>query len=80
MSIQDLTEFFKWWTIISGCVYVFSVVMILLFREMAFRMHAKMFGITREAFNIAVYSYVALFKLVFIVFNLIPYLALELIG
>jgi hypothetical protein len=35
---------------------------------------------SREAFDVAIYGFLGLFKIVFIFFNLVPYLALLIVG
>ena len=45
-------------------------------------MAAKMewFSISREAFNLEIYAFNALFKIVVLVFNLVPYIACVIMG
>ncbi len=43
-------------------------------------MHNTWFSIPRETFDTAVYSLVGLFKILVVVFNVVPYLALSIIA
>ncbi len=54
--------------------------MILLAREWVYRMHTRWFPISRDAFYVAMYSFIGAMKLLVLVFNLVPYLALRIIG
>jgi hypothetical protein len=54
--------------------------MIIPAQDLVYRIHSKWFAISRETFNAITYSYLALFKIAFLVFNLIPWIALMIIG
>ena len=43
-------------------------------------MQSRWFPISREAYDVAIYAFLGVFKIVFIVFNLVPYLALSIVG
>ena len=43
-------------------------------------MHSKWFPLSRDAFNIALYSFLGLFKIFVLGFNLVPYVALVIMG
>ncbi len=80
MDIQTLTTFFMWCTIINlGLLIVSSLVCIFL-SDFSYRMNNRFFSISRETFNIAFFSFIGLFKIFVIVFYLVPYIALLIIG
>lgn len=80
MDVQTLTKFFMWCTIINGAMLIFSAVMIMSALDFVYSMQSKWFQIPRETFNMAIYSFLGFFKIVFIVFNLVPYIALLIVG
>jgi len=80
MNIQTLTSFFLWCTIINGAMYTFLVVMVLSIPDFVFGIHSRWFSLSRGSFNVAIYAFMGLYKLFFIVFNLVPYLALLILG
>ena len=80
MDIQTLTRFFMWCTIINGALLVLGTTMCILAPEFVYRMKGKWFPIPRETFNVVFYSFLGSFKIVFLVFNLVPYVALLIIG
>ncbi|TNG02531.1 MAG: hypothetical protein EP297_00995 [Gammaproteobacteria bacterium] len=80
MDIQMLTSFFMWCTIINGSMFVVSSILLILAPDFVYRMQSKWFPISREAFNVAIYSFLGLFKIVFLVFNVTPYMALVIVG
>ena len=80
MDIQTLTTFFMWCTIINGGVFLWTAVFSVLAPDFSYRMQSKWFPIPRETFNVLSYSYIGLFKIVFLVFNVVPYVTLLIIG
>ena len=80
MDVQTLTAFFLWCTIINGTLLVFWTVMFLLTPDLVYRTQSKWFPISRETFNVAMYAFLGLFKIVFLVFNVVPYVALLIVA
>jgi hypothetical protein len=39
-----------------------------------------MFSLSREAFDVVIYSYLGLYKVLVLVFNVVPFLALLIVG
>ena len=48
--------------------------------DLVYRIQSRWFPISRESFNLVIYSFIGLFKIFFLMFNLVPYIALVLIG
>jgi len=80
MDIQTLTTFFMWCTIINGALLIYWSIMSIVAPNMIYRMQSKWFPIPRETFNVVIYSFLGLFKIFFLVFNVVPYVALLIIG
>ena len=80
MDICTLTTFFMWCTILNMALLSVLSVMCICVGDWAYRMHSKWFSISREAFNVAIYSFLGLYKLLIFVFSLIPYVALLIVG
>ena len=80
MDIQTLTRFFMWCTIMNGALLIFWTTMCLLAPDLVYRLQSKWFPIPREIFNVVMYSFLGLFKIFFLVFNLVPYATLLIIG
>ena len=78
MDIQTLTTFFMWCTIIDGGILILWTLMFALMPDRIYRIQSRFFPIHRETFNAVMYGFLGLFKLLFLVFNLVPYLALLL--
>ena len=80
MDIQTLTAFFMWCTIINGVLLVFWTIMFMFAPDLVYRTQNKWFPISRETFDITLYSFLGLFKILFLFFNLVPYIVLSIIG
>ena len=55
-------------------------IMSILAPDLVYRTQSKWFPISRETFNVVMYSFLGLFKIVFLVFNVVPYVALLIVG
>jgi len=80
MDIETLTSFFMWCTIINLCVYLVWIAFLILLPGFVYNIQSKFFPISRETFNTVVYSFLGAFKLLFLLFNVTPYVALRIIG
>ena len=80
MDINALQRFFMWCTIINAAWFVFAAMICVFAADWLFRMQNKWFPVSRDAYNVVIYSFFALFKIVFVVFNVVPYVALLIVG
>jgi hypothetical protein len=80
MDIQTLTLFFMWCTIINSGFLIFLALIFMLAPNLVYRLQSKFIPITRETFNIVFYSFMGFFKVVVLVFNVVPWIVLEIIG
>ncbi len=80
MDIQTLTTFFMWCTIINGALFVLWTTMCIFAPDLVYRTQNRFFPMPRETFNVVIYSFVGLFKIIFLVFIVVPYVALLIIG
>jgi len=80
MDLHTITSFFMWCTIINGGLFFFATMFLLFAPDLTYRLQNSFFPIQRETYNVVIYSFLGLFKIVFLTFNLTPYLALLFIG
>jgi len=80
MDLPTLTTFFMWSSIINGAMLFVSVLMMMVAPDFVYRLQTKWFPMPRETFPIAMYAFVGLFKIFFLVFNLVPYIVLSIMG
>lgn len=77
-SMQTLTTFFGWCSVISVGVLLLTSGSLMLMRGTISKLHSKLFGMSEEDLARAYFQYLAQFKIVVIVFNLVPYIALRI--
>ena len=80
MDIQTLKTFFMWCTIIDGALLVLWSTICMLAPDLVYRTQTKFFPLPRETFDVLIYSFLGLFKIVFLVFNVVPYVALLIVA
>ena len=78
MTIQTWTTFFGWLTVVNLGIYLIIVTAIFAMRNIAYKMNAKIFGVSEEVVAKEMLRYVANYKLLLTVFCFAPWLALTL--
>jgi len=80
MDITTIKTFFMWCMILNLGVLIFSSIMCMFCADFSFRMNNRFFGISREAFNTLIPCFIGFYKVIVIVFSVVPYIALEIVG
>ena len=80
MDSQTLTTFFMWCTIMNGGLLVLWTVLCLSAPDLVYRTQSRWFPIPRESFDVAIYAFLGLFKVFFLIFNLVPFLAMMIVA
>lgn len=80
MDLQTLTSFFMWCTLLNGGLLLLSTVACIALPDFMHRMHRRLFPISRESFTIILYCFLGLMKMLFLIFNVVPFIALLIIG
>ena len=80
MDIATVRAFFMWCTILNGGLLILSFLFCTFAGDWVYRMHSKWYPISRDAFNVVIYSFIGLFKIFVLMFNLVPYVALVIAG
>jgi hypothetical protein len=80
METQALTAFFMWCTIINGGLLIFSTLVMMIMPDFVYKVQSRWFPVSRQTFDVVIYCFLGLFKVLFIVFNIAPYVALLIIG
>jgi len=80
LTIETITTFLGWCAILNIGVFILSCIMLTTSRNFISGIHQKMFGLD-QAFLVQTYiHYLAHYKIVIIVFNIVPYIVLKLMG
>ena len=80
MDFQMLTEFFMWCTILNCGLMILSFILVISMMDFIYKKHTHWFPMSRETFNVVMYSYLGIYKIGIILFNLVPWLALLILG
>ncbi len=80
MEMETLRAFLGWCTILNGALLIIVFLIMAAAGDGIYRIHGRWFNITREAFTLTVYCFIGAMKLVVLMFNLVPYLALVILN
>ena len=80
MDITTLKAFFLWCTIVNAALLLLSSLACIFFADFSYRMNNKFFSISRQEFNVILVSFIALYKIFVLAFNLVPYIALLIVA
>ena len=79
MDVSTLTAFFGWCSLINGALLLWSSFWILVAPDLTYRIQSWFFKLSRETFDSSIYGLLGVFKILFLVFNLVPWIALTII-
>ena len=79
MNLDQLTELFKWMSIINICILILTSVLIMLLKNIMYKLHGKLFEIKEDNVALVSYQYLGMYKILILVFNITPYISLLLI-
>ena len=80
ITLHELTVFLGWSSLINIVLLLFSTLMVAICRDWAVNMHSKMFGLDPAELPKMYFEYLGQYKVLILVFNLVPYITLRVIG
>jgi hypothetical protein len=80
MTAETLRHFLGWSGVINFGILAVWGLFFTLAHQWMFKMHRRLFKLTVERFDTIHYGGMAFFKILIIVFNIVPYLALRIVG
>jgi hypothetical protein len=80
MDIETIRAFFMWCTIINGSLFILAFLITAFAGDWVYRLNSAWYRIPRDTFNMVIYCFIGLFKLFVVTFNVVPFLALLIIG
>lgn len=80
MSIRTLRRFFMWCTIINVGILIVWTMIFVGAQDFVYSAQSTVFPMSREAYSVAVFSGLAQFRSLFVIFNLVPFAALAIVG
>ena len=79
MDLDRLQEFLLWSLLINAGIYIISLMGVLSMHRFMCKIHVKLFRVSQETVSKVIYLYLAIYKLLLIIFNLVPWIAIQLI-
>ena len=78
MSLDVLTAFFGWLSVVHIVLFSFSAVLFMTSRNFVARLHGRLFGLKPETIVEALYGWLALYKIMIFTTAIGPWLVLKL--
>ena len=79
MSLEMVSAALLWCTAINYGLLLWWFLAFLLARDSIYRLHGKWFRMSPEQFDMIHYAGMALYKIVILLLNLVPYIALRMV-
>ena len=80
MTVEMMRAVLGWCSVINIGLLMFSSIFVIALRTTASRIHGKMFNLDEKYLSQAYFQYLAQYKIAIIVFNVVPYFALKIMG
>lgn len=77
MTIEQLTTFLAWNSVIHIGLLLLATLMLMFAGDWITGLHKSMFAVEKEAMNKIYVAYLSAYKLLILVFCLVPYLVLQ---
>lgn len=79
-TIDTIREFLGWCSVINIGILMFSSILIIAIRGFVSQTHAKLFDLDEGSVRLAYFHYLGQYKIAIIVFNIVPYFTLLIMG
>ena len=81
MDIRKLTRFLLWCTIVNGGLLLVSFAVLAIGgTAFVYETHGIWFALPPETFAAILYIFLGTYKIAILIFNLVPYVALRIVG
>jgi len=79
-TIQMLTEFFGWCTVLNIGIYMLTALALTSMRDLVYRFNAKLFTVSEQDFAPIAVQYLGHYKLAITILFFVPWAALKIIA
>jgi hypothetical protein len=80
MDLAQARELFMWMTLINVAILVLSSVLVMALKDALRRAHSGLFGVREDEVAVVTYGYLGAYRLLVLVFNIVPYVSLQFVG
>ena len=80
ITLETLTTFLGWCSVINITILLLTTFLLIGFKDLVSKVHGKMFGLNQQSIPLIYFNYLGNYKIAIFIFNLVPYLALKIMG
>jgi hypothetical protein len=80
MTMETLRDLLLWCTVTNYVFLLWWFLVFTLAHDWIYRLHSRWFRIPREQFDALLYAGMAVYKIGILLFNLVPYVVLLIVG
>ena len=80
MELATLRAFFGWCTVINSAFLALSFLFCARAGDWVYRMHSRWIPVSRETFTTAIYCFIGGMKILVLMLNAVPYIALVILS
>jgi hypothetical protein len=80
MNLETIRDLLAWCSVINIGILLLWFLFFTLAHDWIYRIHNKVYKLPVEQFNAIHYGGMLLYKICFLIFNMVPYFALRIIG
>lgn len=80
MTVQDVRDVFFWCLIMNVGLLLWWFLVFSLAHDWVYRIHGRWFTLSEERFDAIHYLGMVIFKIAIFMFNIVPYIALLIVG
>ena len=80
MSIETMTTFLGWCSLINFALLMMATIQLIIAQNAISAFHARLFGLEDRDLKLLYIQFLAVYKLLIFVFNVVPYFALKLMA
>lgn len=80
MTLQELTTLLGWCTVINFGLLTFIALCLFAMRGWVKGIHSSMYGVPADQLEVIYFNYMANYKLLIFIFNLVPWAALKIMA
>ena len=80
MTVEIIRDVLGWCSVINVGLLLFWWLWFMLGHDFIYRFHGKWFKLSMERFDAIHYTLIGIFKIGIFLFNIVPYLALRIVG
>ena len=78
MSLKTLKTVFFWMTVVNFLILMISAFGVVMLTQEMKVLHSKIFHISPDKLSLIYFEYLAWYKLLWLIFNLVPYVAMRI--